>query len=222
MATQLVLYLSNLPFSITEEEVIQFLEIPPEGVEKIQFCQNKKGQPSGDCFVAVNSQEFHTAGLSKNSQRTAGETSRRITVTASSPEEMENPNAALAARREKWDGIIKVKGFPPHSTLEHVKEFLDGLEYQEESLIMPRNNKDESIGEAYVQFLSYLQASNCLERHKGIHGSLQCAISVFKTSNVELRKCMVATMKANAAEMGITQGGSMMGMMGIWGFLKYF
>ena len=211
-----IIYVSNLPFTMPEDEVLQFLGLNPSQINQSIMCKNKRGQPSGDCFVSLNDEKAAENALARSGTRTSGENSRRITVSKSSPEEMDDPDSSIR-NKDKWDGIMKLRGFPGKATVQHVKDFLEGINYNENSIVMPRNHQDMSIGEAFVQFNSYGDAEIALARNREILKTLQPEryIETLKSTNLELRRCIVATIKQNAnnSGMGNMGGSSMMGGM---------
>ena len=194
-----VLYCTNLPFTMPEDEIIQFLGLSSDTIKSSLMCKNQRGQPSGDCFIEVTDQAAFESALGRSGTRTSGENSRRVTVSKSTLADMTDPNAAIK-NKDKWDGIVKLRGFPGAATIDHVNEFLNGVEYNKSSIVMPRNHNDMAIGEVYVQFYGYNEAQNALARSKQVLESLepQRYIEVLKSSNNELRKCIVATIKQNA------------------------
>jgi len=194
-----VIYVGNIPYDASESDITSHLELDPsQCTVKINIA--KDGRPNGDCFIDIKNQEAAELALKKGGTRMENTSNptrnpRRLAISKSTQVEMSSNKAPLRGR-DKWDGIVKLRGFTNESTEQHVREFLTGLQYNANTIVFPRNPLGQSIGEAFVQFYTYAQAQECIARDKQTMASISRYIDCMKSSNMEMRRALVAAIRA--------------------------
>jgi len=218
-----VLKLRGLPYSATEQEIVNFLEIPAEHMVQVDIPNNAEGRPSGNAFVVCNDQGSAENALNKNKQCMPGST-RYIEIFKSNEGEMNAiKNRPTPGQSGNWDGVVRLRGLPFRATQQDVENFLQGLDYMPEGLYVCMKEKEqggmECAGDAYVQFLNYQSAEGCKQRNKQeINGRY---IEVFNSSNNEMRGAMIKAAAARVQQQapvfvppstfgGLKMGGGMM------------
>merc|ERR1712093_803677 len=84
-ANSLILQLRGFPFSVTQDEVFEFLEIGVDDVSEFMFVKGTNGKQSGECFVVCPSVNVRDICMKKHKQNYA-ETGRYVDVFKSSEE----------------------------------------------------------------------------------------------------------------------------------------
>jgi len=198
-----VLKLRGLPYSATQQEIVNFLEIPAEHVVNVDIPNNAEGRPSGNAFVVCNDQASAETALNKNKQCMPGST-RYIEIFKSNEGEMNTKARPIPGQSGNWDGVVRLRGLPFRATQLDVENFLSGLDYMPESLYVCMKEREqggmECAGDAYVQFLNYRSAEGCKERNKQEIGGRY--IEVFNSSNNELRAAMIKSAAAKVQPNG--------------------
>ena len=103
--------------------------------------------------------------------------------------------------REKWDGIVKLSGWPRNTDISNVRYFIDNptpLSYIKSKMQICYDHQNLCDGNVYVQFKSFSAANTCVDRSKTIHGQLNCQIECCHSSNIEMRKALVISLKNQA------------------------
>jgi len=182
-----VMRLRGLPYSATEQEIAQFLEIPQEQVVQVLITQNERGQPSGQAYVVTNDQGAAENALNKNKMCMPG-SNRYIEIFKSNEGEMNSkrPEPGVSGN---WDGVIRLRGLPYRATLESIKEFFAGYDIMDAGVFITKNENGECAGDAYIQMLNYRSAAGAKERNKQEMGGRY--IEIFNSSNTEMRAAMI-------------------------------
>merc|ERR1711981_1136105 len=213
---QFVMHLRGLPWSATEQEIMDFLELTADNVESVTIQMNDRGKPSGEGYVVCTDQEAAEKALTKHKETMPG-TNRYVEIFKSSTQAMVAGGGT--GGKGQWDGVIKMRGMPFGATSEDIKAFFAGLEWLEEGITIPLDGAGKCQGEAFVQFEDYSNANAALERNKQeIQGRY---IELFKSNNSELRQCIIKNLKL--VHGGPQSGGGMGGGMGggnTWGGLN--
>jgi len=190
MASKIVVHLRGLPWDATDASIGEFLEITPEQVSAIKICTNEAGKPSGEGYVVVTDAETLETCMTKHKQTMAG-TNRYIEIFKSSEQAMEA--GAGVGGKGQWDGVVKVTSVPAAATEEQIAAVFGQLEWMDGGITVPRNDKQECIGEAYVQFLDYTNANQALNVEGEIEGE---SVTISKSNNAEVRVGLINALKA--------------------------
>jgi len=211
--SEYVCHLRGLPWSASQTEIVSFLDINPEHISNVDITTNDRGKPSGEAFVTITDQGSAETALNKHKETFPG-SSRWIEVIKSS-QDRRKAQSANQGKSGSWDGVVRLRGLPFESGPNEVRNFFDGLNYINESLFCPRNERG-STGDAYVQFEDYTSANAALDKNKQLIGGRY--IEVFKSNNNEMRKAMIQEIKNNApppnfgGNMGNNMGGNWGGL----------
>lgn len=208
--SEFVIHLKCLPFKVTDDDIINFLELSEEEYDEIKRVVRSDGKNSGECFVICDSLASQEKALSQDGQTMEG-FSKAIEVFPSNQEKMkqnlviqskpiptrENLNSHKP-QKEFWDGIIRMRGLPYESTIKDVEEFFTGIQFMEGGIHFPLNVKGNSTGQAFIQFENYTTANEGMSRNKQSIGGRY--IELFRSSNDELRKAMIDELRAKARQ----------------------
>ena len=188
--SKIVVHLRGLPWDATDASIGEFLEITPAQVHQIKICTNEQGKPSGEGYVVVTDEATLEQCMTKHKQTMAG-TNRYIEIFKSSEQAMIAGEGV--GGKGQWDGVVKVKNVPATATEDSVAGFFTGLEWMDGGITVPKNEKDECMGEAFVQFLDYTNANQALHIQGQIEG---VDVETCKSSNAEIRTGLINALKA--------------------------
>jgi len=190
-ADSMILQCRGFPFSIEKEEVLEFLGISEDQIESFVSVCGTNGKPAGECFIIAAGEEPRDEALKRHKQ-TYKESERYVDVFKSSEVYYHRRVSINQQYEREWDGIVRLRGLPfQGDAKEMIETFFEGISWV---AIHPINNKSgKSTGEAYVEFSSFSDASNALEKNKETIGDRY--IEVFQSSNNELRSALLAQAK---------------------------
>jgi len=226
MGDEYVLHLRGLPYSSTEESIVQWFQneasVDTSTITSCKVTQNEDGRHSGEGFIAFNDQAAAEAAESLNRKDFPG-SRRYVEIRRSDPGRMERGTSSTVTRNRdggQWDGIVKCRGLPFKSTQADVEDFFSGLTWAQNGIFFPLNQNGESTGEAFVQFDTFTSAEMALERNKNLIGGRY--IELFKTNNNEMRRSMIAYAKVKSENnwQGGGQQQSYFGPSQSWGGLQ--
>lgn len=202
MTDEYVLHLRGLPYSSTEEAIVQWFEseagVDAATITNCKVTQNEDGRHSGEGFIAFNTQGSAEAAETMNRKDFPG-SRRYVEIRRSDPGRMERGVSNSGQRGPaggQWDGIVKLRGLPFKSSVGDVEDFFSGLTWAQNGVFFPLNNQGESTGEAFVQFDTFTSAEMAMERNKNSVGGRY--IELFKSNNTEMRKSMISYAKVKS------------------------
>lgn len=191
----LVLHIRGFPFETTEEEILEFLEVPVDELEEHAVVTGLTGRPCGEMFVHCKEMETREKILEK-AKSVYKDTSRYIDVFKT--------GAGYFAKRvnitnqfcHTFDGIVRINGLPYVDNVEElIAPLLENLPVRKNGIHMPCNPKSgKSIGEGYVAFKKFTDASEFI----GLSGSSLedgSIVVMRESSNNELRSALFAVEK---------------------------
>lgn len=188
-----VMRLRGLPYSASDQEIVNFLEISQDNVISVEIQQNEQGRPSGQAFVVVNDQATAEKALNKNRECMPG-SSRYIEIFKSNEGEM-NTKRPSAGAPGNWDGVVRLRGLPYRADKNAIVNFFSGYQVMDDTIFITQNENGECAGEAFVQMLNYTSAEGCKSQNKQEMGGRY--IEIFNSSNGEMRAAMI---KAKVAQ----------------------
>ena len=207
----------GLPWTATAEEVVTFFGACSiaGGEEGVHFTFNREGRPSGECFVEVESQEDLDEALKKDRCNMG---KRYVEVYECSAGDMKYAmgGAVSPAKEEEQyqeegdcgdDGVVRLRGIPFEAGKKEVSSFFDGLEIEENGVLMVSDFNGRSSGEAFVQFTNMADAISALDKNKASMGRRY--IEVFKSSMEEAKRAQGMMMGYGGG--GPPSGGNMRG-----------
>jgi len=183
-------HLRGMPFSCNEESVVEFLKIDREHIKQVDLVTNSDGRSAGEAYVVITNEESANTALEQHKQ-TFPNSTRWVEVFKSNEAKR---LAGANALGQSWDGVVKIRGLSYDASPQDVQNFFQGLTIAPNGVFCPKNEKGQSSGEAFVQFMNYSCANNALKRHRQEKNGRY--IEVFKGSNSELRRAMITDLKA--------------------------
>lgn len=206
MGDEYVLHLRGLPYSSTEESIVQWFEsdasIDTSTITTCKVTMNDDGRHSGEAFIAFNAQASAESAETLNRKDFPG-SRRYVEIRRSDPERMQRGTSGMdrgsrgsGGSSGQWDGIIKMRGLPFKSSVTDVEDFFSGLAWAQNGIFFPLNNNGESTGEAFVQFDTFTNAEMAMERNKNSIGGRY--IELFKSNNNEMRRSMISYAKVKS------------------------
>eukprot|EP00871_Galdieria_phlegrea_P000519 jgi/Galph1/1468/GphlegSOOS_G149.1 len=192
--TGAIIRLRGLPWSVTREDVLKFLQgvdIIPLG---IHFVFNTQGKPTGEAFVQLTSHRYIEVFKSTPQEMSTvlGRSDTRHPI-PSTNNHLSYPSSAVYSNASLTDSdkssfIVRMRGLPFSATADQVARFFDGIEIAGTrnggGIYIVQNQEGRSLGEAFVQFTSEDGLRKALERHKQSMGKRY--IELFKSSLMEM------------------------------------
>jgi len=187
-----VVKLRGLPWSVTLEDIANFLSgisIPSGGVH---LMNGPNGRPSGLAYVELSSEEDQAEALRRDKQSIGG---RYIDVFACSQTELQ---ARLAGGLERGGGggaapsaadahFAKLRGLPYQANEQQIAGFFQPL--QVVAVQVAYNSSAQPSGFGFVQFRTPEDAALALQRSNQVLGSRY--VEVFRCSRAEMEQARV-------------------------------
>eukprot|EP00898_Chlorokybus_atmophyticus_P005946 jgi/Chlat1/6352/Chrsp44S05910 len=203
-----VVRLRGLPYSATEEDIMEFfkgLEIVPNG---IILGVTAQGRATGEAFVEFANEQDVASAVERNRQMMGR---RYVEVFRSSHGDMQHaakrggysprPGAAVSTSSSTaagyvaaghpdpaYEGVVRMRGLPYSATLADVYNFFSGLEIVPDGIYLLTTPDGRFSGEAYVEFSSEDHAHASVSRHMQRIGSRY--IEVFRSNKGDMLEAM--------------------------------
>merc|ERR1711988_896266 len=159
---------------------------------QVNIVMDNEGRRSGDVYVVLEDADVAYACLEKDKQCMAGFGTRYVCVKKSNIHEMKQILSVYNVY--EWDGVVKLRGLPFRSSAADVADFLEGLNFLEDCIYFPLNERGTSMGECYVQFMDIDSAEECLKtkNNKDFMGRY---VTTERSSNTDMRKTIIYELK---------------------------
>jgi len=165
--SQYVIRMRGLPYSATDEDVMEFFEVPrPSGIHLIK---DDLGRPSGEGFVEFKSEVDAIAAMAKHRHHMGH---RYIELFRSSPEELMRALGLTTGWYNSRNGqpqpkstCILMRGLPYSCTESDITKF-----FQEIDVTPIRIHRKADGAEAYVEFYSISDTDKAMTRHRNYIG----------------------------------------------------
>ncbi|XP_001950119.1 heterogeneous nuclear ribonucleoprotein F-like [Acyrthosiphon pisum] len=187
-----VVKMHGLSLSTTADDIIKFLNTLGEakvkdGASGVHFTMNRKGKPSSQAYVEMESEESLKAALKKDREYMGN---RYIKVFPSKRSEMEWAIKITGSTldNELYDNCVRIRGLPFDYTKNEIVEFFQGLEITPDDITIVINSKGRRMKEAFVQFVNRENLEKALQKH--MEKIRFRYIEVFRSSLVEIRKSL--------------------------------
>jgi len=165
--SQYVIRMRGLPYSATDEDVMEFFDIPrPTGIHLIK---DDLGRPSGEGFVEFATEVDAIAAMAKHRHHMGH---RYIELFRSSPEELMRALGLTTGWYNSRNGgsqpkstCILMRGLPYSCTESDITKF-----FQEIDVTPIRIHRKADGAEAYVEFYSISDTDKAMTRHRNYIG----------------------------------------------------
>ncbi|XP_078499332.1 heterogeneous nuclear ribonucleoprotein H3 isoform X1 [Lissotriton helveticus] len=187
MADEHIVKIRGLPWSCTQEEVLDFFSecSITGGLNGIHFTISKEGRPTGEAFVEFETAEDVKKALTKDRKYMGN---RYVEVFKSNQTEMDwllKQHQGSNEMDTSSDGTVRLRGLPFGCSKEEIVQFFAGLRIVPNGITLTMDYQGRSTGEAFVQFASKEIAEKALGKHKERIGHRY--IEIFKSSRSEIR-----------------------------------
>lgn len=188
-ATKHIVNLHGLPWNVTEEEIIKFLEgsTVVSDEKGIHFVLGDDGRRNGDAFVELATEDCMKNALEQNHKHIG---KRYIDVYQVDRYEMEyvlkRSGSGPPTADDNDDAIVRLRGLPFGCTKEEIATFFLGLAIAPNGIVIVTDHEGRAAGDGFVRFTSPDLVAKALEKHKEKIGHRY--IEVFRSSIHEMQK----------------------------------
>ncbi|CAD8056705.1 unnamed protein product [Paramecium sonneborni] len=161
---KLTLYIDNLPYSITEQQLIAKAG---EGVKQIRIVKDSQGKPRGYAYIEYNEEQYKLKGLEQLNQDPYIDGRKYFVKLSDSLEKI---------KQNYQNNSIIIKNLPFKIREIEIRQIFDGMNII--SIEIPKNEQGKPKGFAFVEF----------EKQKHLKMALELNGIEFKSRRLEIQK----------------------------------